>query len=557
MDSESLVFNEKYRSDTPDRVYVILDIVVEKINVGVLNMIYEQIVDTQLKTTIFFNSKAYTMSDILKILQAKDEASNGKSFVQDLKHIRQEFICNEEVRIDNYLNVIIISDKPIVDTKECSQIVDEFKNSFISRDKGTVYTKNIDITTILYDIDNKDELINSYVEVFEDYEVFKIDALEPDEMRQRKLKGTFDQIYEHIHDIRNLKVTSKLELTFKNSSDTNMVCDVYELGSHNLLAGQTSYKTKLYEKGNPQSGEVFNKRYNIDPTTNRRLDDKDVKSCYQLANDTFIISEEADKIFQSYVCIGEKKMIKDNEPFLYGLGFVPLESYYNVATLINISKALELRPVDDIKHGAMLRDFKSELFDSGKVMLCLGRALASKEIRNYVVIAQKIGHMKTSGDAKLFMLELPFKDEIRMYPKCAANEDYKTSSIEKEYYNDFKSIFENIYVGDKNIRISSDEFITMIAEYNHKDINTKNYENLFRNKVFTSLDEDPVGVDELDGTYGLIEQRNEYLYAGYSDELEIMHKINRVFFKQHQHIENAKKRVAKPRMTNGVKRTKK
>ncbi|CAI8508305.1 unnamed protein product [Hanseniaspora opuntiae] len=557
MEQESVVFNEKYRSETPDRVYVILDIASEKINIGVLNMIYEQIVDTQLKTTIFYNSKAYNMTDLLTILQAKDVASGVKNFCDDLKYIQKEFICNEGVRIDNYLNVIIFSDKVIVDNDGCSQIIKEFESSFKSRDKDTTYTKNIDITTILYDIEVKDELLNSYTQIFEDHEVYKIDALEPDELKQRKLKGTYDHIYENIHDIRKLKVASKLELTFMNSDDTSMMCDVYELGSHSLLAGQISYKTKLYESGNPQKGEVFNKRYNINPITNQRLDDKDVKSCYQLADDSFITTEEADKIFQNYVCIGEKKTIKDNETFLYALGFVSLESYYQVATLINISKALELRSTDDIKNGAVFSDFKSELYDSGKVMLCLGRALASKEIRNYVVVAQKIGHIEASDDIKLFMLELPFKDEIRMFPKCAANEDYKTSTIEKEYYNDFKSIFENIFVGDKNIKISSDEFKKMVAEYNYKDVNTKNYENLFRKKAFVSVDEDPVGVDELDDTYGLIEQRNEYLYAGYTDELDIMHRINKAFYKQHQHLENAKKRVSKPRTTNGVKRAKK
>lgn len=556
MEQESLVFNEKYRSETPDRVYLILDIASEKINVGVLNMIYEQIVDTQLKTTIFYNSNAYNMTNLLKILQAKDEALGDKNFVEDLKHIHKEFICKEEVRIDNYLNVIILSDKVIVDNDECFQIVEEVANSFKSRDKDTNYTKNFDITTILYDIEFKDELLNSYVEVFEEYEVFKINASEPAEIKQRKLKGTYDHIYENIHDVRKLKVTSKLELAFMNSEDTSMMCDVYELGSHNLLAGQITYKTKLYERGNPQSGEVFNKRFNINPITNQKLKDTDVKSCYQLADDSFITSEEADKIFQNYVCIGEKRIIKDNEPFLYALGFVSLESYYKVASLINISKALELRQLDDITHGAMFSAFKLELFDSAKVMLCLGRALASKEIRNYAVVAQKIGHMDTT-DIKLFMLELPFKDEIRMFPKCAANDDYKTSVVEKDYYNDFKSIFENIFVGDKNIKISSDEFKKMVAEYNYKDVNTKNYENLFRKKAFTFLDEDPVGVDELDGTYELIEQRNEYLYAGYTDELDIMHRINKAFYKQYQHIENTKKRVAKPRMTNGEKRAKK
>lgn len=557
MEAESLIFNEKYRSETPDRVYVILDIASEKINVGVLNMIYDQIVDTQLKTTIFYNLEAYNMANMLKILEEKNEVLNDKGLFETMKHINQDFICKEEIRIDNYLNVIILTDKPIMDKDECCKIVHDFENSFKSRDKETTFVKKIDIATILYDIEFQDESIKSYIEVFDNHEVFKINASEPNEIKQRKLKGTYDHIYGHIHDIRKLKVTSKLEVTFKNSEDTHMMCDVYELGSHNLLAGQISYKTKLYERGNPQDGEVYNKRYYYNPINDQRLEDKEIKSCYQIVNDNFISTEEADKIFQTYICIGEKKLISDNEPFLYVIGFIPSENYYNVASLINISKALELRSIDDIKHRAMLSDFKAELFNSGKVMLCLGRAVASKEIRNYAVIAQKVGPMETLDEMKLFIMELPFKDEIRMFPKCAANEDYKTSSIEKEYYKDFKNIFENIFVGDKNIKISSDEFKKMIAEYNFKDVNTKNYENLFRKKAFISVEEDPIGVDELDDTYGLVEQRNEYLYAGYTDELEIFHKINKAYYKQHQHLENAKKRVSKPRMMNGVKKIKK
>lgn len=557
MEAESAIFNDKYRSEAPDRVYILLDILPEKINIGVLNMVYEQIIHTQLKSTIFFNSKAYNLLNMLEILKLKETGLVRTNFFDNLKYINQEYINNKEVRIDNYLNIIVITDLNEINKDEVFKLVKAVENDFKSRGEDAAYTRQIDIATILYDIDIDAENTDSYIEIFEDHDLFKIDSTEPIEIKTAKLKGTFDQIYKSIFDVKYLKATSNLELTFMNAPNMTIMCDVYELGSHNLLAGQTSYKTKLFEQGNPEKGEVFNKRFTCNPDTNERLEPHQVKSYYQLANEKFISSEDADKIFQNQVFIGEEKLIEDNKPFLSVIGFTPLESYNNIASLMNISKALELKPTNESVHESLFYDLKNEMVESGTVMLGIGRALASKDIRNCVVVARKIEGLAIEDNIKLFLLELPFKDEIRLFPKCATNEDYKSSQIEAEYYSELKNIFDNIFVNDKNIRLSPTDFQNLISQYNYKDINTKQYENVLRKKTFVLLEEEPQGIDQLDDTYSLVEQRNEYLHAGYADELNIIHAISNAYYKQYQHLIASKKRPSNPRTSLSVKRAKK
>ncbi|OBA25508.1 hypothetical protein HANVADRAFT_118125 [Hanseniaspora valbyensis NRRL Y-1626] len=309
----------------------------------------------------------------------------------------------------------------------------------------------------------------------------------------------------------------------------------------------------MFETDDPEQKEIVNVKVVTDFQTSEVIPPSTIKSCLELYDDTLIPEDKVKSIFENQIILGKNEDVTYH-PFISIQGFVPIASLVKTFFLANLGKPIELIPSDNKYENSVkfLNNLKQTLFEKDLAIMCLAKLTWNKGVRNYVIVPRKITKIDdslTQKDViKLIIIDIPFKDEIRMYPKININEDYKISEREKDQYMDFKTAFKSIYASGE-LNLANDLTIDPIAKLDQIlsscdiDLQTKRYNIVLKDAITDSkilTEEEEMAkqdVEELDSTFEVVKKSTKILLENHVVELEILNEIKDVYNKQFEYVQ--------------------
>ena len=553
-------FNDHIRALRSENVLIILDI--ENITTKLLDIIYNLLERCELKISIAYDDKLYNILNIYNLLKvAIDISSNGKtlSILRTLEFVKKQVFENESYMIDSNYEVIIITDNKSIannpeDVGKYKLILNTINLTIKDRKQQieNVANAKISFKCILFNVPENETFLQSYTNIYDGYDLFSISRNDSFMKSLKILQNTINILISNTIFTQSV-ITKDVELSFAQSPEMKLGCDLYSLATMNLNVGSNNYKTKMFETDDPQQKEIVNVKVVTDFQTSEVIPPSTIKPCLELYDDTLIPEDKVKNIFENQIILGKNEDVTYH-PFISAQGFVPIASLAKTFFLANLGKPIELIPSDNKYENSIkfLNNLKETLFEKDLAILCLAKLTRNKGVRNYAIVPRKITNIDdslTQKDViKLIIIDIPFKDEIRMYPKINIHEDYKISEREKDQYMDFKTAFRSIYAsGDLNL--ANDLTIDPIAKLDQIlsscdiDLQTKRYNIVLKDAITNSkilTEEEEMAkqdVEELDPTFEVVKKSTKILLENHVVEIEILNEIKDVYNKQFEYVQ--------------------
>lgn len=579
------VFNDSIRALRSEKVLIILDI--QTISRDLLDLIYDLLVDSSLKVSVAYANKIYNILNVYSLINVvKQSPLEGKahSVLKTLDFVNNEIFANELNIIDQQYEVIVLTDDASIDSD--AKIADAYKlkldaiNLSMKARKAVAETTTkaeVFFTCILFNISDDKGLLSLYSTIYKNHRLFSIFKNKRLGANFVVLKNTLSILLNEMA-FQNSAITKNIELSFTQLPEMKISCDIHSLSNTVQSGGSTSHKHKIFDCKDPEEKEIANTKIAIDPKTAEIIQANTIKTCLELYDGSFIEQEKVPGIFERPIILGKNEDVS-NHAFLSVQGFLNKNSLSKTVVFGNVGRALELVETDAKYQNStkFMKILKQLMFEKELAMFCLGKLTWNGGVRNYAVFSKKQkvfdSALHQEDEIKLFIIDMPFKDEIRVYPKINVNEGYKVSEREKEQYNDLKGMFEHIYSSGKlNLanELSSDPInkLDEIISSCDIDLQSKRYKIVLKDAILSAADivetlteeqeMQKQDVTQLDPSFKLVEDSSRKSIMSHEEDLKVFSDIKEVYSRQMQYEEdkslaafsNSKKRSIQSTETN-------
>lgn len=559
------VFNDSIRALRSEKVLIILDI--QNISRDLLDLIYDLLADCSLKVSVVYANKIYnilTVYFLIKTVNEKPVEGKPLSILKTLDFVNEEIFANETYIIDQKYEVIVVTDEENIN----SEVEIAYKsrldaiNLTMKARKGVAEAApagEVFFTCILFNISDNNRLLSIYSTIYKNQGLFSIFRNKSSSNNFSVLKNTLSILLSKMA-FQNSVITKNIELSFTQLPDMKISCDIHSLSNTLQSGGSTSHKHKIFDYNDREEKEIVNTKIAIDPKTAEIIHANTIKTCFELYDGSYIEQEKVPGIFERPIILGKNEDVSNN-PFMSVQGFVTKNSLSKIAVFGNVGRALELVETNDKYQNSceFMKVTKQLMLEKDLAMICLGKLTWNGGVRNYAVFPKKQKVFNTSlhqEDAiKLFIIDMPFKDEIRMYPKINVNEAYKISDRERDQYHDLKKMFGQIYSsGSLNLANElSNDSVTKLDEIISScniDLRSNRYQIIVRDAILSAANLNETLTEEqerqkeditlLDPSFRLVEDFTRKILMNHNDDLNVFRDMKEVYTRQMQHVENNK-----------------
>lgn len=559
------LFSSTLKSQLNEQVLVILDL--KNIQNSFLDVIYSIFENYELNVSIVFGTKVYTilsLYELLKDFAAMDKNKTTASILKTLNFVEENFVFAENQRIDFIYDVLVITDYEI----NADDISLEYTHLLADITAGLETKKNSKATfrCILFDVLISENLLSVYSDIYSANKCYSIAKGNSAATSLAALKNTLRVLLNHI-SFPHTGITRDVEMSFIQDPDLKISCDIHSLSKTNLNVAGYSMKTKMFDREDLEQKEIVTSKVATDIKTTQVVPEDEIKMCFEIYDGKLAVQEKVAAIFTPQIILGKNEDVYEN-PFISVLGFVPSLSLEKTVPFGHLGKAVELVASDAKYENSVkfLTNLASILLEKGLAIVSLAKLRWNENVRNYAIFPKKLSiydeNLIKKESVKLFIVDIPFKDEIRMYPRININSDYKISQRENEQYNDLKNSFKNIYckgslnLGNGNLSDPKSKLDEIIASCG-VDLQTKRYQLVMKDAILKaenmnhelSDDEELLkqDVEILDPTLHFVKHSTRILLQNHADDMRVFSDIKDSYKRQSDYIQqkHAKKEASK------------
>ncbi|XBW38134.1 hypothetical protein QEN19_003730 [Hanseniaspora menglaensis] len=543
-------FNENVRSQRSEQLLIVLSL--ETITTGLIDVIYALLENYSLKVGIVYRSKIYSIIDIYSLLKKEENLSDTNqkpSVVESLKFVHETIFANKEVNFDTTFDIIVITDETYIEKDSKSALtykilLDNIKLSIQSLKRLESFDVRVSIQCILFNISVEPELLNSYKKIYENKNIFLISKKKSQTKSLEVLRNSLKIILTNI-SLPHTIISQNVELSFTQYSDMKVSCNIHSLSKTSLNVAGYSYKTKNFDIQDLEQKEIVTMRAFTDINTAEVVAPSSIKPFLETYDGTFLEQEKVNKIFAPQIILGRNEDVTEHA-FISVQGFVPIKSLNHAILLGNCDKTLELVPTNEKYTNSVqfLNTLKESMIEKELAIICLAKVTWNGGVRNHAIIPKKVKfydkNLQEIETVKLFMVDIPFNDEVRQYPKIGINQDYKTSSVDQQKYDELKDVFNNIYVAGKlnlknHIDTTPELKLKQILASCDVDVQTKRYNIVLKDSVLKAkkmykllTEEDEIlkqDIEYLDSTIKVVKESTALLLQNHSEAVKTFNDI--------------------------------